>query len=604
MTMLRTRTLSAGIALAALVTAVVPVQRLSAAPDDALPSRVTLPTAIPTMILPVVPSVAPGYSAPRVQPTGAEIVGVFQGRFVGISLQDAIAMALLKNPNLAVSASNVKVAKYTIVTAKGQYDVQLHLEPSSSYSVSPPVNLFEAGPGDVGTYPGGVTTPGPGNVIQHQSTFQYGVGGQTENGTTYQAGIQQQRTYNNTIFDSYNPYYLASLNLGVTQPLLRGAGMNSGKRLLKLAMINADSSSAQALVDSSNTIAQVEDTYWNLVAAWRNVAIQEDALHQASLQEQSTARLAKRGAGAPIDVVESRTQVATFQDSVYSAIQTVSQLQNQLKSLIVADPADQIWQANLVPSTSVESLPSTDDLATIQREARLNRPEYRQAEDRRLQADLDRAFAKNQMLPQGDVQVQYLSNGFAGILAPVPGFLNTVCVKDEALPACPTPPPNTQGKMAFAYHNMWAGYFPTFNIGFVVNYPIQNHYARGLQGAAAEETHQAAILFQGVEERIGVEARLALQRYQSSLSRLSAARSSRDAAESVYASEVRKFHSGASTTFLVLQRQVQLEQARGLELKAQTDLNQSVAELQRVEGTTFKLNGVNLQTLGSQALQR
>ena len=258
-------------------------------------------------------------------------------------------MALLKNPNLAVSASNIKVAKYTIVTAKGQYDVQLHLEPSSNYSVNPPVNLFEAGPGDVGKYPGPVYTQGPGNVIQHQSTFQYGVGGQTENGTTYQAGIQQQRTYNNTIFDSYNPYYLASLNLGVTQPLLRSAGMNSGKRLLKLAMINADSSSAQALVDSSNTIAQVEDTYWNLVAAWRNVAIQEDALHQASLQEQSTERLAKRGAGAPIDVVESRTQVATFQDSVYSAIQTVSQLQNQLKSLIVADPADQIWQANLVP---------------------------------------------------------------------------------------------------------------------------------------------------------------------------------------------------------------------------------------------------------------
>jgi HAE1 family hydrophobic/amphiphilic exporter-1 len=197
-----------------------------------------------------------------------------------------------------------------------------------------------------------------------------------------------------------------------------------------------------------------------------------------------------------------------------------------------------------------------------------------------------------------------LSNGFAGLLTPVPGFLNTVCTQDEGLPYCPTPPPQTQGKMAYAYHNMWAAYFPTFNIALVVNYPIQNRYARGLQGAAAEEARQAAILFQGVEERIGVEARLALQRYQTSLSRLAAARQSRVAAEAVYASEVRKFHNGASTTFLVLQRQVQLEQARGLELRAQTDLNQSVAELQRVEGSTFRLNGVNLQTLGTQALAR
>lgn len=602
--MLRTRTLSAGIALAALVAAVVPVQRISAEPDDALPARATIPTAMPTVAMPAVPSVAPGYAAPKVAPSGALIVGVTQSQFVNISLQDAIAMSLLKNPNLAVSASNIKVAHYNIVQAKGQYDVQLHLEPSSSYSVTPPENLFQAGPGEEGTYgsgPSAVTTPGPGNVIQHQSTFAYGAGGQTENGTTYQAGIQQQRTYNNTIFNGYNPYYLATLNLGVTQPLLKNAGMNAGKRLLKLSIINADSSSAQALIDSSNTISQVENAYWNLVAAWRNVAIQEDALHQAVLQRDSTTRLAQRGAVAPVAVVESQTQVATFQDNVFSAIQTVSLLQNQLKSLIVADPADPIWQANLVPASAVAQAPNANDLATIEAEARVNRPEYRQAEDRRLQADLDRAYAKNQMLPQADVQALYLSNGFAGILAPTPAFLVRGCTS-QGLPACPTPPPNTQGTMPWAYHSMWAGYFPTFNIALVVNYPIQNRYARGLQGAAAEETRQAALLLQGVQERIGVEARNALQRYQSSLSSLSAARSARESAQAVYESEVRKFHAGESTTFLVLQRQVQLAQARGLELRAQTNLNESIAELQRVEGTTFKINGVNLQTLGTQAL--
>ena len=482
------------------------------------------------MVLPAVPSVAPGYGAPQVEPSGAQIVGVTQQPFVGIALQDAIAMALLKNPNLAVSASDIKVARYQIAEAKGAYDVQLHLSPSSSYSVQPPENLFEAGPGQVGSMgsgPSAVYTAGPGDVIQHQSAFQYGAGGQTENGTTYQAGIQQQRTYNNTIFNEYNPYYLATLNLGVTQPLLRNAGMNANKRLLKLSMINADASSAQALVDTSNEIAEVQDAYWNLVAAWRNVAIQESALGQAVEQQRSTARLAKRGVAAPITVIESETQVATFQDNVFSALQTVSLLQNQLKSLIIADPSDPIWQANLVPSTSVEELPTAKDLATVEAEARANRPEYRQAKDRRLQADLDRAYAKNQVLPQADVQAAYLSNGFAGLLAPTPAFLLGYCTASLGLTACPTPPPQTQGKMAYAYHNMWAGYFPTFNVALVVNYPLQNHLARGLQGAAAEETKQAAILLQGVETRIAVEARNALQGYQSSLSRLNAARRSR-----------------------------------------------------------------------------
>jgi outer membrane protein TolC len=607
---MKARVLPAAVAAAAIALAALPVQRTSAQLDESLPRRATLPTEIPSPHFPVVPSVAPGYRAPQVAPSAPQIIGVTQQPFVAVSLQDAIAMALLKNPNLAVSASNIRIARYTIVADKGAYDVQLQLKPSSSFSVQPPQNAFVAGPGQLGRYspspvstPGVVFTTGPGNIIEHQSTFQYGVGGQTENGATYQAGIQQSRTYNNTVFNAYNPYYLATLNLAVTQPLLKNAGMNATKRQLKLAFVNADARTVQALIDASNTISQVENAYWNLVAAWRNVSIQEEALREAIAQQRSNVRLARRGAAPTIDAVESQTQVSTFLNNVYSALQTVSQLQIQLKSLVVADPADAIWTANLVPSTSVQQLPESGDLAQIVSEARLSRPEVRQAEDKRLAADIDRAFAANQSLPQADFQVQYLSNGFAGILAPVPGFLLSECNNiTGGLNRCPTPPPNTQGSMPFAYHNMWAGYFPTFNVALVVSYPIQGRLARGMRGVASEETTQAKILIQGVQERIGAEARNALQSYRTALSQLNASLKSRQAAEAVYASELRRFHQGESTTFLVLQRQVQLAQARGLELRAQTQLNESIVELQRVEGTILSDNGVNLQTLGTQAL--
>jgi HAE1 family hydrophobic/amphiphilic exporter-1 len=599
--MIRTRALSALIAITALTTAVWPLQRISAQADDRLPSSATIPTAIPSMLLPAVPSVAPGYRAPDVAPGGALIIGVTQQPFVGISLQDAIAMSLLNNPKLAVSASNFRVARYNIVQVKGAYDVALHLEPQSNFSVNPPVNFLDAGPGEVGIYPDGVATAGPGNIVQHQSTSEYGVSGQTENGASYQAGITQSRTYNNTLFNAYNPYYLASLNLAITQPLLKNAGMNATKRQLKLAFINADADTAQTLIDASTTISQVENTYWDLLAAWRNVAIQEEALREAIAQQQSNVRLVSRGAAAPIDAVESETQVANFQTDVFRALQTVSALQNQLKSLVASHAGDRIWAANLVPSTSVEQLPTANDLSTVVAEAKANRPEVRQALDRRLAAGVDVVFAKNQSLPQADVQAQYQSNGFAGILTPVPKLISTYCTKSLDVSQCPTPPPNTQGSMPWAYHNMWAGYFPTFNIALIVGYPIQGHLARGLRGLASEETTQARVLMQGVEERIGAEARNALQSYQSALSKLNAARQARESAEAVYASELRKFHNGASTTFLLLQRQLELEQARGGELRAQTQLNESVVELQRVEGTILSSNGVNVQTLGNQA---
>ncbi len=602
--MKKNRPLSAFVAMAVLAAALLPLQRISAQPDDPLPGRVVIPTAIPTLILPVIPSVAPGYRAPNVEPSPAHIIGVTQEPFVGITLQDAIAMSLLKNPNLAVSASNVKVARYQIVEAKGAFDVQLHLQPSSSFSVSPPQNFLEAGPGQQGDYSPAPPTSGPGNIIQHQSTFQYGVGGQMVNGGSYIAGIQQQRTYNNTVFNGYNPYYLATLNLQLNQPLLKNLGMNANKRQLKLAMLNADATASETLVDASNTISSVEDTYWNLVSAWRNVAIQEEALREAIAQQQSNVRLAKRGTAAPIDVVESQTQVSNFQDNVFSALQNVSQLQNQLKSLIVTDPGDPVWQANLVPSTSVQQLPPVQDLEAVIATGKQYRPEVQLARDKTAQAAIDRAYAKNQSLPQADVQAQYLSNGFAGILAPVPQFLTYQCQQLSGLQNCPTPPPQTQGTMPFAYHNMWAAYFPTFNIALVVNYPVQGNLARGMRGVASEETTQAQVLTQGVVERIGAEARNALQTYESALSKLHSTRQSRESAEAVYASELRKFHNGASTTYLVLQRQIELNRSRGLELEAQAQLNRSIVEIQRVEGTILTNNGVNLQTLGTEALAR
>lgn len=607
------RNLWAFIALAALIFGGVPLGQ-AVAQANPLPSQAPRPTPVPSPILPVVPTVAPGYQAPNVVPSGANIIGVTQQPFVGLSLQDAIGMALLKNPNLAISASNSRVAGYQVVEAKGAFDVRFQVEPVSSMQISPPLNPFAAGPGDLAlvptqtpfpsSTPGVVATTGPGNIIQHQYSLTYGLGGQLESGTQYTAGIQQTRTYNNTVFDTFNPYYLASLNLQLTQPLLRNFGMNANKRQLKLAFANADVASQQALVDASNTISQVEDTYWSLVAAWRNVAIQEEALKDAVTQQQSTVRLARRGAAAPIDTTEAATQVATFQDNVFSALQSVSELQNGLKGMLVTDPGNPIWMANLVPTSAIAEVPSAPTLQEIVSEAIRNRPEIRQAMDKYQQANIDFAFAKNQSLPQADLQVTYMSNGFAGLLQPLPEFELAQCQSNNNAASCATPPPYTQGTMAQAYHNLWNFRYPTFNIGVTVSFPLQNDVAKGLKGIAREEQQQAAVQTAGVAARIGYDARNALQAYESALSRLHAATIARKASEQVYASEVRKFHNGASTTFLVLQRQVELEQNRGRELLAQTDLNKAVVEIERVEGTILTKNGVNVQTLGSQALSQ
>ncbi len=157
--------------------------------------------------------------------------------------------------------------------------------------------------------------------------------------------------------------------------------------------------------------------------------------------------------------------------------------------------------------------------------------------------------------------------------------------------------------MAYAYHNLWADIFPTLNINFTVNFPLQNDLANGLKGRS-RRGRISGTSDDRRRRRSASRSKLVthLQTYESALSRLNAARQGREAAEQVYASEQRKFKNGASTTYLVLQRQDELNQARLRELSAQTSLNKSIVELDRVEGTILTNNGVNLKTLGTQAL--
>jgi len=551
-----------------------------AAPRTAAPRSAAVPTPVPSPHLPVVPSVAPGYAGPDIAPANPDLVGVTAQPFVGITLQDAIGMALIKNPSLAVAASNARIAGYQIVAAKGAFDTQFMLEPSFTHVTQAPQNAVFAGPNF-------------GPIVQNTAKLQAGVSGQLPSGTQYSASLSSSKTDDNTLINSFDPYYPSTLQLQVSQPLLRDNGENAAKHQLELAVVNADVSQASALANASQTLSQVSDAYWDLVAAWRNVAIQEEALREAVAQQGSEVRLAKQGAAANVDAIESSGQVATFQQDVYSSLQTVAQLQNQLKSLVVNDPADPIWRANLVPTSSVLALPAQPSLDALVATAIKQRPEVRQVADAQRQAELDLKFAKNQALPKVDLQLGYSSNGFAG----QPTDSSALAGFGPA----PTIPPYLIGNAGQSLSNTFSSKFPTYNIGVLFSEPIGNHTGKANIAIAQEQEQIAAIQGSGLYARIQAEARNALQGYQSALAQLHSARIARQDDEQVFASETRKFRNGESTTFLVLQRQVELAQSRGRELQAQTNLNKAVVELQRVSGDILAANGVDLTTLGSKA---
>jgi HAE1 family hydrophobic/amphiphilic exporter-1 len=555
------------------------------APTSAGPAALP-PPPVPA-VLPAVPSF-PALSAPLTAIPNGDLVGVAQP-FVGLSLHDAIAMALQRNTDLALSQSNRRIDHFQIVAAKGAYDVNFQLIPSYSHDVTPVSTPF-----DTSVTGGPVTTDTLGATAQLR--------GLTGTGGTYTVGVTGNRTTSNNAYNSYNPYYETALQFSFTQPLARGRAIDQPRLQVALSRINADLADSEALQQASNTIVQVQNSYYDLYSAWQNVAIQEEGLRNATAQAASNARLAARGAVAPTDIIEANTQVNVFQDNVFAAIQNVQRVQIQLKTLLLANPGDPVWFANLVPTTPVAQVPAEPSLDALIASAIANRPEITQARVQRARSVVDLAYARDQLRPQVDLKLGATNNGFAGDpLNPGSNPLFSILgnlLGPGGLAAFPGPPAYQTGKLGQSFQTALDGRFPSYESQLTISIPIGNHTARANYSIAQEQQRQVQIDETAVVQRIRGEAVNAIQGLREAQYRVISARAARIAAVQVLQSEQRRFAAGTSTTFLVLQRQLDVANQEGRELQAQTDLDKAIVELDRVSGGIFANNGVDLTTVG------
>jgi HAE1 family hydrophobic/amphiphilic exporter-1 len=584
----------------------------SAAPipiATANPSGISAPQSTNGLVLPPVPNVEPGFRAQEQSLPSGDIAGA-PGPFVGIALDDAVSMALARNTDLAISQSNRRIAAFQIVAAKGAYDTTFQLRPSYEDQVEAPLSPLNSGPNG-------------GPITQITAAAQAGFSGITATGGTYNIFTTAERVNDNFLYNGYNPYYQTAIGFQFTQPLARNRAIDANRRQLDIARVNADLTDDNAALAASNTLDNVLDAYYNLVAAWKNVAIQEDALRQAKAQSESNARLVRQGAAAPVDVVESDTQVNEFQDDVFSAIQNVATQQNALKQLLLGNPADPLWTANLVPTSPISTEIAEPAIDGVILAGLKQRPEVAQLREDVREENVNVAYAKDQTKPQIDLNLGVTENGFAGSpnnLTGTPLFSvignevttinQLVALSNAANPGRPllpvdasafntVPYPNTVGNVGQSYGTALRGEFPTYQISATLAFPLRNreakaNYAAELERRAQLQTDEIAVI-----QRVQFEARNAVQGYRSARSRLIAASAARIAAEKVAASELRKFRAGSSTTFLVLQRQVTLANERGQELQAQSDVQKALVELSRVSGDILRDNGVNVKTVGT-----
>ncbi|HEX7333298.1 MAG TPA: TolC family protein [Pyrinomonadaceae bacterium] len=594
------------------------------------PGSVVTPQATPLATPPAgtVPGGATGTTEPlrepvipQFQPRPLPPVPSLQRLGVGseslpLSLNDAIKRALENNNDIEVARDDVRIAETQLRSLEGIFDPIFSITPQYDKRISPQQSQLGGGSGTSGTL--STTTYSWNPSVQKQ----FGRGG-----GSYFLQFANSHTNTSNTFSLLNPFYSSNLSLGFTQPLLRNRSIDNNRRQIRIQRKRLDQSDADFRQRTIDVINRVQQAYWELVFSLRD---QQNQLSNLNLSRESLRNIEAQiaaGARAPLERAEVLTEVANRETALLSAIQSVAIAENNLKILIFKEPTSPDWSAQLTPTESPKFDTNPVNLAEALKAARDNRPELRRL---RLQGDIndiDITFFKNQTKPQIDLVGTVALTGLAGNnLATIipPGATQPLIVGDpltdplaflldeiqrtqraqgitEAVPPLAVVEsnivnPRLIGGYGQTLRNLIGGDTRNVTVGVTIQFPFKNKTAEANLAGARIQKEQLAASMRSQEQIIEVDVRNSAQAVESARQRVLSAREARVNAEAQLEGEQRLYQVGRSTTFLLFQRENALANARASELRAETDYNKALADLQRATSTTLRANNVVVDT--------
>jgi outer membrane protein TolC len=531
---------------------------------------------------------------------------------VPLSMNDAIKRALENNNDIEVARDDVRIAETQLRALEGIFDPIFAVTPTYDKRISPQQSSLGGGSGSSGTT--STTTWSLGPSVQKQ----FGRGG-----GNYFLQFANSHTNTSNSFSLLNPFYSSNLSLQFTQPLWRDRSIDNNRRQIRIQRKRLDQTDADFRQRTIDIINRVQQAYWELVFALRD---QQNQLANLNLSRESLRNIEAQiaaGAKAPLERAEVQTELANRETALYSAIQAVAISENNLKFLIFKNPASPEWSAQLTPTDTPKFDTAPVNLDDALKAARDNRPELRRL---RLQNDInaiDIQFFRNQTKPRVDLTGTIALTGLAGNnLATVvpPGATQPLIVGNpltdpgafllseiqaiqiaQGLPVA-VPPlavvdsnvvnPRLIGGYGQNLQNLFSGVTRNVTVGVAIQFPFKNKTAEANLAGARIQKEQLQATTRSQEQLIEVDVRNSAQAVESARQRVLSAREARTNAEMQLEGEQRLYQVGRSTTFLLFQRENALANARASELRAETDYNKALADLQRATSTTLRANNV------------
>ena len=546
-------------------------------------------------------------------------VGVSQSATIPLSLNDAIRQALQNNNTIEVARDDVRIQETQLRAYFGFYDPTITASPLYSRSATngqDASNDFRIN-SDVTQQ----IRPGGGNYSVFFNNSQTG-----------------RASQNNTIFNqtsgiaaASNTTYFSNLGISYNQPLFRNFNIDNQRRQIKIQKKRLQQSDADFRRNTIEVITQVQRGYWDLVFALRD---QQNKAANLNLAQENLRIIEVRieaGAAAPLARAEVATELANRETEVISATQQVAIAENNLKTLLLREPTSSDWSKSYVPTDNPVFSFEPIELEAAVKDAVDNRPELQRLRLQNEINDIDISFFRNQVKPRIDLNTSFSLGGLAfgdqllaGGTSTFPlifgdpatnanafllNSINDTRAQISALhnlnpPLNPIVPPditaaNTpsffSGGSFRAFQNLFRTDSPSFSIGFTFSFPIGNRTAKANLAGANITQEQNDAQMRSQEQTIIAEVRNAVQAVETSRQRVLSARSAVENAQIQLDGERKLYEAGRSTQFLLFQRENTLANARNSLIRAETDYNKALADLQRATSTTFRTNNIEVE---------
>ncbi len=506
-------------------------------------------------------------------PGTPDVASVFAASPARLTMREAVLAAVQNNPGLISQSLTPSVQNAGILAAQAEFDPVLGADANLDRRKVPAGSVLQ------------------GATLLSTSNRNWNFYGQKRllSGGTLRLDWQNNRLNSDSQFQSLVPQYTPQALLSLNQPLLRGFGLYFSQLNIRIAETATDAAIAQYRANVANFITQVVQAYWNVVRLTEQLGVLQSSLELARQTVRDNQIRVDVGVLPPVAIKESEAEAARREEEVIVATNALGQARRQLRQIVYV-PAGGV--ADFPKPVEPIDRPLVDrvhaDYEGALAVAMEKRNEIIAARLALKSNELNVALNKNQLLPKLDLYGAYGINSLSG--DPVP-------VVDPDDPGVVLTSP-FGGSYPDALGRMFEGDTYYYQGGVRIEVPIGNAGAKAAFTQSKVQEQQALFSYRQTVSEVALEVGQSVGDVISNLQRISQTRVARELSEENLRNQTKRYDVGMVTTTDLLIFQDQVARARLAEIQAVIDYNNSLAALERAQGTLLERFNVRVADRG------